>query len=183
MADVSGLGAQHDAPAPSQAQTGRQLPPSVRLAIRSSWGLVGLVVVTIVLMALMRDAVLGSWASRHPLAREAFANGGRAGLERAQITPPGFLAVGITMLVVATMLVWVLTAFLREGHRWAQLGLTGLALAAVLASVILGLRLHPPTVFVVVAVVSLVLEAVWIVFLWHRDTLRYLSSAWLDGPA
>lgn len=179
---MSGLGARHDAPAPSEQQTGPRLPPSVRLAIRSSWGLVGLVVVTIVLMALMRDAVLGSWARRHPLAREAFASGGRTGLERAQITPPGFLAVGITMLVVAAMLVWVLTAFLREGYRWAQLGLTALALAAVLASVILGLRLHPPVVFIVLAVVSLMLEAVWIFFLWHRDTLRYLASPWLDGP-
>jgi hypothetical protein len=128
-----------------------------------------------------RDSVLGSWARRHEGARQAFAQGGRLGLERAGFVPPAFVPVGATMFVVTAMLVWVLTVFFREGHRWGQLGLSGLVLATVFASVVLGFVQHPPTVFVLVAVVSLVIETVTAVGLWHRDTLGFLSDTWLDG--
>ena len=85
------------------------------------------------------------------------------------------------MLVVAAMLVWVLTIFFREGHRWGQIGLTGLVAVSVFASVDLGLLLDPPPVFVVIAVVSLLVEGVLVVALWHPDTLRYLAGPWVDG--
>ena len=86
------------------------------------------------------------------------------------------------MLVVAAILVWVLTAFFREGHRWGQLGLTGLVLVAMFASVALGFLLRPPPVFVLLAVLSLVVEGVVVVCLWHRDTLGHLAGPWVDGP-
>jgi hypothetical protein len=154
----------------------------VTLAVRSAWALVGVIGLTVVLMALFYDDVVGSWADRHDGAREAFAQGGRLGLERAGFAPPAFLPVAATMLVVAAMLVWVLTVFFREGHRWGQIGLSALVLAAVFASIALGFVLSPPPVFVVVAVVSLLVEGVTAVCLWHRDTLAYLAGPWLDGP-
>ena len=138
---------------------------------------------TVVLMAVFHNAVLGSWARRHAGARDAWAQGGRAGLERAGIVPPAFWPVAATMFVVAAMLVWVLTVFFAEGHRWGQLGLCGFDLVGVFSSVILGFRLHPPPVFVVLAVVSLGLEAWLAVCLWRRDTRAYLSASWVDGPA
>jgi hypothetical protein len=161
----------------------RRLPASVALAIRAAWGLVAIGGLTVVLMAVFYDSVIGSWARRHDGAREAYAQGGRLGLERAGLVPPAFLPVGATMFVVAAMLVWVLTVFFREGHRWGQLGLSGLVLATVFASVALGFVLHPPAVFVLIALVSLVLEAIAAVCLWHRDTLEYLSDTWLDGSS
>jgi hypothetical protein len=161
----------------------RRLPASVGLAIRAVWGLVGVIGLTVALMAVFYDSVIGSWARRHDGAREAYAQGGRLGLERAGLVPPAFLPVGATMFVVAAMLVWVLTVFFREGHRWGQLGLSGLVLATVFASVALGFVLHPPAVFVLIALVSLVLEAIAAVCLWHRDTLEYLSDTWLDGSS
>jgi hypothetical protein len=161
----------------------RRLPVSVSLAIRAVWGLVGVIGLTVALMAVFYDSVIGSWARRHDGAREAYAQGGRLGLERAGLVPPAFLPVGATMFVVAAMLVWVLTVFFREGHRWGQLGLSGLVLATVFASVALGFVLHPPAVFVLIALVSLVLEAIAAVCLWHRDTLEYLSDTWLDGSS
>jgi hypothetical protein len=154
----------------------------VALAIRAAWGLVGVIALTVLLMAVFHDDVVGSWARRHEGAREAFEQGGREGLARAGFVPPAFLPVGATMLVVAAMLVWVLTIFFREGHRWGQIGLTGLVAVSVFASVVLGLVLVPPPVFVVVAVVSLVVEGVLLVCLWHPDTLRYLAGPWVDGP-
>jgi hypothetical protein len=159
----------------------RRLPPSVGLAIRGAWGLVGVIGLTVALMAVFYDSVIGSWARRHDGAREAFAQGGRLGLERAGFAPPVFLPVGATMFVVSAMLVWVLTVFFGEGHRWGQLGLSGLVLATVFASVVFGFVQHPPVVFVPVALVSLVIEAVTAVCLWHRDTLGYLSDTWPDG--
>jgi len=135
-----------------------------------------------VLMAVFYTSVIGSWARRHDGAREAFAQGGRPGLERAGFVPPAFLPVGATMFVVAAMLVWVLTVFFREGHRWGQLGLSGLVLGTIFASVALGFVLRPPVVFVLLAVASLVLEAVAAACLWHRDTLDYLSDTWVDDP-
>ncbi len=110
-------------------------------------------------MVVFYDDVVGSWASRHDGARQAFAAGGRQGLERAGFVAPAFLPVAATMLVVAAMLVWVLTVFFREGHRWGQLGLFGLVLTGLFASIVLGFVLDPPTVFVAVAVLSLAVEA------------------------
>ena len=161
----------------------RRLPGSVGLAIRAAWGLVAVIGLTVALMAVFYNSVIGSWARRHDGAREAFAQGGRLGLERAGFVPPAFLPVGATMFVVAAMLVWVLTVFFREGHRWGQLGLSGLVVAAVFASVALGFVLHPPAVFVLLAVVSLALEAMLAACLWHPDTLGYLSDTWLDGSS
>jgi len=163
------------------AATGSQ-PRSVLLAVRAAWALVGVIGLTVVLMALFYDDVVGSWADRHEGASEAFAQGGRVGLERAGFAPPAFLPVAATMLVVTAMLVWVLTVFFHEGHRWGQIGLFALVLVAVFASIALGFVLSPPPVFVVVAVVSLLVEGVTAVCLWHPDTLGYLAGPWLDGP-
>ena len=159
----------------------RRLPGSVALAIRAAWGLVAVIALTVALMALFHDDVIGSWARRHEGAREAFEQGGHEGLSRAGFVPPAFLPVGATMLVVAAMLVWVLTVFFREGHRWGQLGLTALVAVSVFASVDLGLLLDPPPVFVVIAVVSLLVEGTLLVALWHPDTLRYLAGPGVDG--
>lgn len=161
----------------------RRLPGSVALAIRAAWGLVVLIGLTVLLIAVLHNAVIGSWARRHEGARQAFAQGGRLGLERAGFDPPAFLPVGATMFVVTAMLVWVLTVFLREGYRWGQLGLTALVVASVFASVALGFLLRPPPVFGVLAIVSLFVEGVTAVCLWHRDTLGYLAGPWLDGAA
>ena len=161
----------------------RRLPGSVALAIRAAWGLVGVIGLTVLLMVVFYDDVVGSWASRHDGARQAFAQGGRAGLERAGFVAPAFLPVAATMLVVAAMLVWVLTVFFREGHRWGQLGLFALVLTGLFASIVLGFVLDPPGVFVAVAVLSLLVEGLLAVCLWHPDTLGYLAGPWADDPA
>ena len=43
----------------------RGLPGSVALAIRAAWSLVGVIALTVVLMAVFRDELIGSWARRH----------------------------------------------------------------------------------------------------------------------
>jgi hypothetical protein len=154
----------------------------MELAIRACWGLVGLMAVLVVLLVVFQDDVTGAWASGHEGAREVFDQGGREGLERAGFAPPSFVPVAVTMLVVGAMLVWVLAAVLRQGHRWGQLGLFALVLFSAYTSVALGFVLAPPSVFVVVAVVSLLLEGVAAVCLWHPDTRGFLAGPWVYQP-
>jgi hypothetical protein len=153
-------------------------PRSVELAIRATWGLVGMMALVVALLAVFADDVIGAWASSHQGAREVFDQGGREGLERAGFAPPSFLPVAATMLVVGAMLVWVLAAVLRQGHRWGQLGLFALVLGSAYVSVALGVVLAPPPVFVVVGVVSLLVEGVAVVCLWHPDTRAFLAGPW-----
>jgi hypothetical protein len=154
----------------------------VDLAIRSAWSLVAVLGLVVVLMAVFRDDVIGAWATHHEGASQAFAQGGRAGLEQAGFAPPSYLPVAGTMLVVGAMIVWVLAAFLRRGYRWGQLGLCVLMVGCAYASIALGMVLGPPPVFVVVAVVSLLVEGVTTVFLWHPDTLAHVRGPWAGGP-
>ena len=161
---------------------GRQ-PVSVRRARLAAWMLVLVGAVGVGLMALLHDAVLRSWANRHVLARAAYERGGLTELERSGIHPPAFLPVGLVMLGVVGLLVWVLLVFLREGHRWAQLTLTGLAVFALMASLIVAFWLHPPVAFVVVAIAAIACELSLLTLLWHRDTLAWLRGPWRDGPA
>jgi hypothetical protein len=158
------------------------VPRSVELAIRATWALVLVMALLVVLLAVFSDEVIGAWASGHEGAREVFDQGGRAGLERAGFAPPSFLPVAVTMLVVGAMLVWVLAAVLHQGHRWGQLGLFALVLGSAYVSVALGFVLAPPPVFVVVGVVSLLVEGVAAVCLWHPDTRRFLAGPW-TAPA
>lgn len=161
---------------PSGAAT--TVPRSVEVAVRATWGLVVVVAVLVVLLWVFRDDVVGSWASGHEGAREVFDQGGREGLERAGFAPPAFLPVAATMLVVGAMLVWVLSAVLRQGHRWGQLGLFALLVVSAYLSIALGFVLAPPPVFVVLAVVSLLVEGLAVVGLWHPDTRAFLAGPW-----
>ncbi|MGC4112413.1 MAG: hypothetical protein QM747_18730 [Nocardioides sp.] len=158
------------------------VPRSVELAIRVSWGLVGLMALVTALMAVFYDDVVGAWADRREGAREAFAQGGREGLERAGFAPPHFLPVAVTMLVVGAMIVGVLAVFLRLGYRWGQLGLFAVMLGCGYASISLGLVLGPPAVFQVAAVLTLLVEGVVVVCLWHRDTLAHVRGPWDGSP-
>jgi hypothetical protein len=167
---------------PERPETPLTVPHSVDLAIRAAWGLVGAMGLTVVLMAVFYDDLVGAWAAHHVGAREAFEQGGRAELERAGFAPPSFLPVGVTMLVVGAMIVWVLTAFLRLGYRWGQLGLCALVLGCGYASIALGFVLAPPAVFVVAAVASLVVEGVTLLCLWHPDTRAHVRGPWVGGP-
>jgi hypothetical protein len=163
-------------------ETVRTLPRSVGLAIGSVWGLVGVMALGVVLMWFFDDDMVGAWAEHHEGAGDAFAQGGRLGLERAGFAPPSFLPVGATMVVVGAMIVWVLTVFLRRGYRWGQLGLVALMVGCLYASIALGFVLSPPAVFVAVAVLSLLVEVVALACLWHHDTRAHVSGPWVGGP-
>jgi len=142
----------------------RQQPRSVSGATWVLGGLVALSGLTALLTVLMRDDLVRAWAEGHP--------------DETGVKPPSFVPVAIVLFVVFALLAGVLTMFLRSGHNWARISLTvlvGFMAVATLA----GLRTEPPTLFMAVSLISVVLDVMLLFFLWHRDTSAYIRNAWL----
>jgi hypothetical protein len=133
--------------------------------------LVVLGAVAAVLTVVLEDQLVESWAAGSPVRIE--------GLEADTIRPPAFVPVAVTLFVVLAALLGVLHLFVREGHGWARPALAVLVVGLAFA-VVAGLRTEPPTVFVVLSLVSLVLDAAVLFFLWRRDTSAYLRGDWRE---
>jgi hypothetical protein len=133
------------------------LPTPVRLAAALVWAVIALSGLTALLTVVLRDQLVDSWAVGKP----------------ADLEPPAFVPVAITMFVVLALLGWVLVVFFRIGHGWARWAIAALVVFSAFVSLI-GLGRDLPTAFVLLTVVSLVLDAVALVLLFHRDTTAYL---------
>jgi len=152
-------------------------PESVTRATQVLTALVTLSGLTALLTVFLRDDLVRSWAEGHRTARAIVRDGGLDALEQSSITPPAFVPVAIVLFVVFAALAWVLVVFIRAGHEWARLTLAG---AVVLMAIATGggMRTSPPTVFLVLSWMSIVLEAVLLFFLAHRDTTAYIRGTW-----
>jgi hypothetical protein len=139
---------------------GRQRPASVTNAIRAQLALVGVGGLTTLVTVLQREDLVRSWSSRHP----------------AGIDPPSFVPVAVVLFITFALLAAVLVVFFRGGHGSARLSLTVLAVFFLLAMFAV-FRLDPPVLFVVLAMVSALLDLVVLYFLWHRDTSEFLRGA------
>ncbi|WP_435743905.1 hypothetical protein [Nocardioides sp. SYSU DS0663] len=136
-----------------------QRPTTVRRAVQLLVGLVALAAVAILLAAVLPDSVLDGWT------------GGRSA--DADIKEPAYLPVAVVLFLVFAGLVWVLIPFLRAGANWARHSMA-MVVALVAVATLAGLRTDPPAPFVVVAVLSLALDAAVLVLLWHPDTTGYI---------
>lgn len=146
-----------------------QQPTSVRRAIQILWGLVALGALATVLTVVLQDNLLRAWALDHATARDIYLEGGLAAVEESSIRPPAFVPVAVVLFLVVAVLLWVLLVFLRAGDNWARLSIVGL-IAFVAVATVGALRTGPPTVFVMIAGISLALEAVLVGLLLHPDT-------------
>jgi hypothetical protein len=142
----------------------RHQPRSLTTAIRAVWGLVALSGLTALLTVVRRDELIRRWEA------------GRQDVGSVQ--PPEFVPVAIVLFIVFAALAAVLVMFLRDGHSWARLSLTVLVLYMAVAT-LAGLRTDPPVLFLGLSLLALVLDAVLLFFLWHRDTSTYIRGAWL----
>jgi hypothetical protein len=152
----------------------RQVPASVANALRVLVAIVLVSAATALLTWVQRDEVILSWAKGNPSAQEILASGGLDALRDSAIVPK-FVPLAVVSFVVFLLLATVLAAFLVDGHGWARLVLTLLALFGMLVAA-LGLLNHLPTLFVVLSSVSMVLNVVLVLFLWRRDTSAYLRA-------
>jgi hypothetical protein len=142
----------------------RHQPRSLTTAIRVVWGLVALSGLTALLTVVRREELIRRWEA------------GRQDIGSVQ--PPEFVPVAIVLFIVFAALAAVLVMFVRDGHSWARLSLTVLVVFMAV-STLAGLRTEPPVLFLVLSLLALVLDAVLLVFLWHRDTSTYIRGAWL----
>jgi hypothetical protein len=150
-------------------------PASLTLALQLLAALVLLGAVTVVLIVVLHDDLVRSWADGNPAVREVLRTRGLDAVKKGSIQPPQFTRVAITLYVVLAGLVGVLGVFLKNGFEWARVGITLLLFFSAVAGVA-GLRVGQPTTFTVVLVVGVALFAAMMVPLWHRDTTAYIHA-------
>jgi hypothetical protein len=136
-------------------------PTSVTRAIQLLLGLVVAGLVVTVLVVIFRDDLDEAWSAGHPA--------------DSAIQPLEFVPVVITLYVTVALLTLTLIPFFRNGHNWARHSLAAMVLVIGVSTVAV-LRTDLPTLFVVVCLASLVLDALILFYLWHRDTSRYLHE-------
>jgi len=150
-------------------------PASLTLALQLLAALVVLGAVAVVLIVVLRDDLVRSWAEGNPAVRELLRTGGLEAVEQGSVQPPQFVRVAITLYVVLAGVIAVLGVFLSNGYEWARLGITALLFFSGVAGVA-GLRVGQPTTFAVCTVVGLALFAALMVPLWHPDTTAYIHA-------
>lgn len=153
----------------------RQKPMTLTASIWLLWALVVMSGVTALLMVVYRDEVETSWAYGNPAALEQFRQGGLEQLRASNVDIPDFGPVAITAFFTFALVALVLTAFLRGGHPWARWAITVMVLFAAFMSV-LTLGRQVPTLFTVLAVVSLLLYVALLVCLWHPNCSRFFRE-------
>lgn len=148
-------------------------PESLTWALRSLAALVTLGLVATVLIVVLRDDLVRTWAEGRRDTRRILALEGLQAVKDGPVHPPSFVPVAVVLFVVMAALIWVLSAFLRGGFGWARIVLT-ICLFFLAVGTIGGLRTGAPAVFVVLSIASFPLEAAAVYFMWHKDTGAYL---------
>jgi hypothetical protein len=152
------------------------LPTTVRRATQALGALIALGAVAAALSVVLEDELITSWAEHNPSVRKTLEAGGLDAVKESPVHIPAFAPVAIVLFIVIAGLAMVLMAFVRARHSWARACLAVLVAFTALGT-IAGLRTDPPTVYLALAVLSLVIEAVLVWLLFHRDTTTYLRDA------
>ena len=152
----------------------RDVPGSVANAVR----VLGLIVATsgviTLLIWLMLDDVVLSWAEGNPSAQELLEQGGIDQLRESPIVP-GFLPLAIVAFVGFALLAMVLGSFFKGGHAWTRPVLTATAGVGVLVGAVC-LDNHLPVIFTVLSALVIVEGLVLSYFLWQRETTTHLRD-------
>ena len=150
-------------------------PASLNLALQLLAALVLLGAVTVVLIVVLHDELIRSWAEGNPAVREILETRGLEAVKEGSVQPPQFVRVAITLYVVLAGLVAVLGVFLKNGFEWARIGITVLLFFSAVAG-IAGLRVGQPITFTVCLIIGIGLFAAMMVPLWHPNTTAYIHA-------
>lgn len=153
-----------------------QLPTSMTRATQALAALLALGAVAAVLIVVLEEELITSWAEHNPSVRETFETGGLDAVKESSVQIPAFAPVAIVLYLVMAGLALNLLAFMRLGHDWARTCLTVLVVSTGLGT-IAGFRTDPPTLFIVFAIVSILIEIVLVYFLYQRDTTAFLRGS------
>lgn len=152
----------------------RDVPRSVVNAVRALGLIVATSGVITLLIWLMRDEVILSWAEGNPSAQEILAQGGIDQLRESPIVP-GFVALAVVAFVGFALLAVVLGSFFKGGHGWTRPVLTATAGVGVLVGAVC-VDNHLPVILVVLSVLVILEGLVLSYFLWQRETTAYLRD-------
>jgi hypothetical protein len=152
-------------------------PVSVTRARQLLAILVALGAVVTVLIVVLQDQLIRSWAEGRPDTRKVLRTRGLQAVKDGEVHVPAFIPVALVLFVVVALLIWVLAAFLRGGYGWARIALT-LTLFFLAVGTIGGLRTGAPATFMALSIASFPIEAAAAYFLWHKDTGAYLKGTW-----
>ena len=152
-------------------------PTSVTWAQRMLAALVVLGGVITVLVVVLQDQLIRSWAEGRPDTRKVLRTRGLQAVKDGEVHVPAFVPVALVLFVVVALLIWVLAAFLRGGYGWARVALT-ITLFFLAVGTVGGLRTGAPVTFTVLSVASFPVELAAVYFLWHQDTGAYLRGRW-----
>jgi hypothetical protein len=158
--------------------SGHRYPASVTWATRLMAVLVALGAVVTLLIVVLQDQLIRSWAEGRPDTRRVLRTRGLDAVKSGEVQVPQFIPVALTLFVVVALLIWVLAAFLRGGYGWARVALT-LTLFFLAVGTIAGLRTGAPATFMALSLASFPVEAATAYFLWHKDTGEFLQGAWI----
>ena len=138
-----------------------QHPTSVTRAIQLLLGLLVAGAVVTVLVVVFREDLDEAWSAGHPA--------------DSAIQPLEFVPVTIVLYVTVALLALTLIPFFRSGANWARHSLAAMVLL-IAVSTLAVIRTDPPTLFVVLSIGSLVLDAAILLFLWHPSTSRFMRE-------
>ncbi|WP_028650605.1 hypothetical protein [Nocardioides halotolerans] len=166
---------QVDLPESADLPTHPGPPTTVTRAGQLLAALVALGAVVTVLIIVLHDQLIRSWAEGRRDTRKVLRTQGLDAVKNGEVHVPAFIPVALVLFVVVALLIWVLAAFLRGGYGWARISLT-VTLFFLAVGTIAGVRTGAPATFAALSVASFPLEVAAAYFLWHKDTSAYLKG-------
>jgi hypothetical protein len=154
------------APPPERrgAQPRGEAPPSIRTSVNLVWAIVAMSVLSAVVTFIFFDDIISTTLDSQPASVDE-------GAVRASVTVSALVAV-----VVFGALWIVLGIFLGKGANWARIVLTILAGLGVVFG-LFGLFGPQHASVLVVGIITWVLEAALLWFLWQKDSTAYLKGS------
>ena len=138
-----------------------QRPTTVTASIWLTVGVLALSGLSAVLTLVFEDELLAAWREGRNVS--------------SSVEQPAFVPVALVMFVVVAMLAAVLLMFFREGHNWARLSIVALILLLVVATLAV-VRTQPPTLFLVLCGLAVLLDLVAVGCLLHKDSRRWCAA-------
>jgi len=153
--------------APPPERPGRQPqgepPSSIRTSVNLVWGIVALLVLNAVVTFIFFDDIIASAAEAQGTT-----------IDESVVRGTGIDTARCCLVVFGAL--WVLFAmFLQRGAKWARIGLSIMAGLGVVFG-LFGATSSPHAGLLVVGVITWVLEAALLWFLWQKDSSAYLGG-------
>jgi hypothetical protein len=154
------------APPPERpgAQPRGEAPPSIRTSVNLVWAIVAMSVLSAVVTFIFFDDIIATAENAQ----------GAANIDEGVVRATTIATTLFFVLVFGAL--WILFAmFLRKGANWARIGLSVMAGLGVVFG-LFNLTSAPHAGLLVVGIITWVLEAALLWFLWQKDSSAYLGS-------